>query len=59
VIRDHIVHFYNKLFSEQFSWLPKLYCLAFNSIDEEESTWLKRSFKESEVLEVVKCMDRG
>jgi hypothetical protein len=45
------------LFTEQFSWWPKLDGLAFDSIDEEESTWLERPFEESEVLEVVKGMN--
>jgi hypothetical protein len=40
-IREHIVHFYNILFTDQ-----------------EEAIWLERPFEESEVLEVVKGMNR-
>jgi hypothetical protein len=52
------VHFYNRLITEQFSWRLKLDGLAFDSIDEEEAIWLECPFKENEVLEVVKGMDR-
>jgi hypothetical protein len=57
VIRDHIVQFYDRLFSVQFNWRPKLNGLAFDSIDEEDASWLERLFEESEVLEVVKGMN--
>jgi hypothetical protein len=53
------MQFYDRLFSEQFNWWPKLYGLAFDSIDEEEASWaswFKILFEESEVLEVVKGM---
>jgi hypothetical protein len=43
------VHFYDRLFFEQFSWLPKLDGLAFDSI-KEEASWLEPTFEESEVL---------
>jgi hypothetical protein len=56
-IRDHIVQFYDSLFSEQFSWRPKLDGLDFDSIDVEEASWLERPFEESEVLDVVKGMN--
>jgi hypothetical protein len=57
-IREHIVLFYNRLFTDQFSWRPKLDGLAFDSIDVEDSTWLERPFEEIEVLEVVKGKHR-
>jgi hypothetical protein len=53
----HIVHFYNRLFTEQFSW-PKLNGLTFDFIDEEAATWLECPFEENEVLEVVKGISR-
>jgi hypothetical protein len=37
-IKDHIVHFYIRLFIEQFNWWPKLEGLAFDSINEEKAT---------------------
>jgi hypothetical protein len=56
-IREHIVQYYDSLFSEQFSWRPKLDGLAFDSIDVEEASWAREPFEESEVLEVVKGMN--
>lgn len=50
------MQFYDRLFSKQFCWQPKLDGLAFYSIYEEAS-WLERLFEESEVLEVVKGMN--
>jgi hypothetical protein len=40
-IGEHIVQFHDRLFSEQFSWPPKLDGLAFDSIDVEEASWLE------------------
>jgi hypothetical protein len=57
-IRDHIVQFYYGLFSEQFSWRPKLDGLAFDEISMDEVSWLKSLFEESEVLGVVKSMNK-
>jgi hypothetical protein len=58
-IREHILQFYTRLYSEQFSWRPKLDGLLFNSIDVEEATWLERDFEESEVFEVLKALNQG
>jgi hypothetical protein len=55
-MREHIVKFYESLFSEQFSWHSKLDGLALDSLDEEEAFRLEHSF-EREVLEVVKGMN--
>jgi hypothetical protein len=57
VIRDHIVHFFDGLFTEQFNWRSKLDGLVFYSIDEEEASWLETPFEECEILEVVKGMN--
>jgi hypothetical protein len=57
-IRDHIVQFYYGLFSEQFSWRPKLDGLAFDDISVEEFSWLKSLLEESEFLGVVKSMNK-
>jgi hypothetical protein len=46
------VQFYDRLFTEQFSWQPKLNGLAF--VHEEEASWLERPFEKSEVLKMVK-----
>jgi hypothetical protein len=37
-IREYIVHFYNRLFTKEFSWWLKLDGLAFDFIYEEEAT---------------------
>lgn len=52
-IKKHIVHFFNKLYSEQCSYRPRVDGLSFVSIDADESTWLKREFEEQEVWELV------
>jgi len=57
-IRDHIVHFYESLFSEQYNWRPKLDGIAFNSLSLEEAAQLELPFREREVLVVVKSMNR-
>jgi hypothetical protein len=51
------VQFYNILFTQQFSWRPKLDDLSFDSMDEVEAIWLERAFEEEEVFEVVKAMN--
>jgi hypothetical protein len=56
-IREHIVQFYDRLFTQQFGWPPKLDDLVFYSIDEEETPWLERPFDKSEVVEVMKSMN--
>jgi hypothetical protein len=53
-IREHIVHFYKQLYSEQYNWQPKLDSLSFMSTNAKERNWLERDVKESEVLEVVR-----
>jgi hypothetical protein len=42
------VQFYNKLYTEQFSWQPKLNGLSFDSIGEVEANWLERVLEEGE-----------
>ena len=57
VIKEHIVQFYNWLYSEQFSCRPKLDGLSFLSNEVDEKNWLERDFEESEVLEVVRGLN--
>jgi len=40
-IREHIVPFYESLFSEQYSWRPRLDGLACNSLATEEASRLE------------------
>jgi hypothetical protein len=57
-IREHVVLFYNQLFSEHFSWRPNLDGLVFDSIAEEPNWQLvERQYEEYEGLEVVKGMN--
>jgi hypothetical protein len=58
-LRDQgtLVQFYDKLFTKQFSWWPKLDGLPFDFIEEVEASWLVRLFEENEVLKVVKGMN--
>jgi hypothetical protein len=57
-IRDHIVTFYESLFSEPLSWRPQLDNLEFDSLNVEEASSLEDPFEEREVREVIKGMDR-
>jgi hypothetical protein len=45
VIREHIVQYFDRLFSEQFNWQPKLDDLVFDSIDVEEALGLESLFE--------------
>jgi hypothetical protein len=56
-VKEHIVQFYQNLYTEQSNWRPRMDNQAFSSIDEEEKMWLERDFEEMKVWEVVKGMD--
>jgi hypothetical protein len=56
-VKEHIVNFYQNLYTEQSNWRPRMDNQAFSSIDEEEKAWLEREFEEMEVWEVVKGME--
>lgn len=58
VIRNHVAHFYETLFSEPYSWRPRLDNLAFDTLDAVESSSLELPFEEKEVFEVNKGMNR-
>jgi hypothetical protein len=55
-ISDHIVKFYQKLFSEQCRWRIRVDDLEFDQILEHEAGWLEREFDEVEVRKVVFAM---
>ena len=57
-IRDHIVTFYESLFTKPLSWRPRLDNLEFDSLNVEEAARLEDPFEEKEVREVIKGMDR-
>jgi hypothetical protein len=56
-IREHIVQFYIETYSKQYNWRPKLDGLSFNSIGDDEGSWLEREFEESDVYEVVRTLN--
>jgi hypothetical protein len=56
-VKDHVVQFYQNLYSERNTWRPKMDNQDFLSIDEEDKNWLERDFEEKEVWEVVKGME--
>jgi hypothetical protein len=57
-IRDHIVTFYESLFSEPLSWRPWLDNLEFDALNVEEASSLEEPFEERGVREVIKGMNR-
>ncbi|XP_042952212.1 uncharacterized protein LOC122289294 [Carya illinoinensis] len=57
-INDHIVHFYDKLLTEQYSWRPKVDGLVFDTIEHTSAAWLERPFEEEEVFVVLKGMNK-
>jgi hypothetical protein len=52
-ISEHIVKFYQKLFTEQCRWRPLVDGISFDSISAVEASWLERDFEEDEVRKVV------
>jgi hypothetical protein len=56
-IKDHIVNYYDSLYTEQTSWRPRVDGISFSSIDADECLWLERGFEEQEVWEVVREMN--
>ena len=58
VISNHIVNFYDSLFTESLSWRPQLDNLEFDMLSDTETSSLEDPFEEKEVWEVIKGMDR-
>jgi hypothetical protein len=57
-IGEHIVKYYESLFSEPLSWRPRLDNLEFDRLNGEEASSLKAPLKEREFREVINGMDR-
>lgn len=53
-IRYHVMDFYENLFFEQVGWRPKLNGLSFESIDQQNTSWIERPFEEVKVLGVMR-----
>jgi hypothetical protein len=58
IIRNHIVNFYESLFSEPLSWRPRVDNLEFDVLNADEASNLEEPLEEREVREVIKGMDR-
>jgi hypothetical protein len=58
IISDHIVNYYDSLFTEPLNWRPRLDNLAFDRLSDTEALSLEDPFEEKEVWEVIKGMDR-
>jgi hypothetical protein len=58
ILGDHIVNYYDSLFTEPLSWRPQLDNLEFNMLSTTEAASLEEPFDEKEVWEVIKGMDR-
>jgi hypothetical protein len=56
VIKEHMINFNFKLFTESGGWRLFPEGLPMHSVGEEDCRWLEREFEESEVWEVVKHM---
>jgi hypothetical protein len=59
IISDHIVNFYESLFSEPLSWRPRVDNLEFDVLNADEASSLEEHFEEREVRKVIKGMDRN
>jgi hypothetical protein len=57
-IRASVVQYYESLFTEPYSWRPRLDDLVFRSLGDVEASSLETPFEEREVMEVVKGMNR-
>jgi hypothetical protein len=57
-IGEHVVSYYESLFSEPLSWRPRLDNLEFDRLNGVEASSLEDPFEEREVREVIKGMDR-
>jgi hypothetical protein len=57
-ISEHVVNYYESLFSKPFSWRPQLDNLEFDMLNGEEASSLENPFEEREVRKVIKGMDR-
>jgi hypothetical protein len=54
-IGEHVVKFYQKLFTEPCRWRPMVDGISFDSILESEARWLERAFEE--IRKVVSAMN--
>jgi hypothetical protein len=57
-ISEHVVNYYESMFSEPLSWRPRLDNLEFDRLNGDEASSLEIPFEEKEVRKVIKGMDR-
>lgn len=55
-IEDHIVNFFQDLYTEPFHYHPYLKGVEFDYISREKVDWPKRPFKEEEILAALKSL---
>jgi hypothetical protein len=55
-IREKVVQFYTSLYQEPEVWRPKVDGLAFDSISEDDKSWLERPFEKEEIIKTLKEM---
>jgi hypothetical protein len=58
IICDHIVNYYDSMFTEPLNWRPRLDNLEFDKLSDSEALSLEDPFEEKEVWEVINGMDR-
>ena len=58
IISNHIINFYESLFSEPLSWRPRVDNLEFDVLNADKVSSLEDPFEEREVREVIKVIDR-
>jgi hypothetical protein len=57
IVSNHVVNFYDSLFTEPLSWRPRLDNLEFDMLSSYEASSLEEPFQEREVWEVIKGMN--
>jgi hypothetical protein len=56
-IREHAINYYEAMFAESMSWRLRLNDLDFESLSAGEASYLKATFLEKEVKDVIFGMD--
>jgi hypothetical protein len=57
IVSNHIVNFYDSLFTEPLNWRPRLDNLEFDMLSNSDASSLEEPFEEREVWKVIKGMD--
>jgi hypothetical protein len=57
MVGNHIVNYYDSLFTEPLNWRPRLDNIEFDMLSNSDASSLEEPFEEREVWEVIKGMD--